>query len=64
MRKILSLCDYSGAWSQPYLDAGYNVIRVDMQRGGQIYVLCSESLTCMGFLQLLPVPVSQVLVPG
>lgn len=34
MRKILSLCDYSGAWSQPYVDAGYDVIRVDIQSGG------------------------------
>jgi len=27
---ILSLCDYSGAWSQPYVDAGYKVVRVDL----------------------------------
>lgn len=26
---ILSLCDYSGVWSQPYVDAGYRVVRVD-----------------------------------
>lgn len=26
---ILSLCDYSGVWSQPYADAGYEVWRVD-----------------------------------
>lgn len=30
-RTILSLCDFSGVWSQPYLDAGYNVMRVDLQ---------------------------------
>lgn len=29
-RTILSLCDASGAWSQPYVDAGYKVVRVDM----------------------------------
>lgn len=34
MRKILSLCDYSGSWSQPYRDAGYEVIQVDLQWGG------------------------------
>ncbi len=28
---VLSLCDYSGVWSQPYADAGHRVIRVDMQ---------------------------------
>lgn len=27
---ILSLCDFSGVWSQPYVDAGYRVIRVDL----------------------------------
>lgn len=27
---ILSLCDHSGAWSQPYVDAGYSVVRVDL----------------------------------
>ena len=29
-RTILSLCDYSGAWSEPYQKAGYHVIRVDI----------------------------------
>ena len=28
---ILSLCDYSGVWSQPYVDAGYEVVRVDIK---------------------------------
>jgi hypothetical protein len=28
-RLILSLCDYSGAWSEPYARAGYDVIMVD-----------------------------------
>ena len=26
---ILSICDHSGGWSRPYLEAGYAVIRVD-----------------------------------
>ena len=26
---ILSICDYSGAWSQPYRDAGYTTIQID-----------------------------------
>lgn len=30
---ILSLCDYSGVWAQPYADAGYDVICVDLKRG-------------------------------
>jgi hypothetical protein len=29
-RVILDLCAGSGAWSQPYKDAGYTVIRVDL----------------------------------
>jgi site-specific DNA-cytosine methylase len=30
---ILSLCDHSGRWSQPYADAGYEVQRVDIKNG-------------------------------
>jgi len=33
MKTILSLCDYSGSWSKPYKDAGYNVIQVDLKLG-------------------------------
>lgn len=29
-RLILSLCDYSGSWSAPYLAAGYEVVRIDL----------------------------------
>jgi hypothetical protein len=36
MPTILSLCDYSGNWSQPYVDAGYNVVRVDIKRNGDV----------------------------
>lgn len=32
-RHILSLCDYSGRWSQPYRDAGYQVTQVDLKNG-------------------------------
>lgn len=28
---VLSLCDYSGAWSKPYADAGYQVVMVDVK---------------------------------
>lgn len=28
---ILSLCDYSGSWSKPYADAGYQVVMVDLK---------------------------------
>lgn len=35
-KTIISLCDFSGVWSQPYQDAGYNVIRVDLARGSDV----------------------------
>lgn len=31
MLTILSLCDYTGNWSRPYLDAGYDVRQVDLK---------------------------------
>jgi hypothetical protein len=30
---ILSLCDFSGRWSQPYRDAGYDVMQIDLKLG-------------------------------
>jgi hypothetical protein len=33
---LISLYDYSGAWSQPYEDAGWTVIRIDIKRGTDI----------------------------
>lgn len=38
-RTILSLCDYTGNWSQPYADAGYNVVRVDLKHGMDVRLL-------------------------
>lgn len=31
---ILSLCDYSGAWSAPYVREGYSVVQVDLKLSG------------------------------
>jgi hypothetical protein len=36
---ILSLCDYSGAWSEPYRLAGYDVRRVDLQHGRDVRLI-------------------------
>lgn len=33
---VLSLCDHSGAWSQPYRDAGYDVVQVDIKAGQDV----------------------------
>lgn len=38
-KTILSLCDYSGVWSQPYMDAGYEVTRVDLQTSGDVRLM-------------------------
>ncbi len=37
MKTIVSLFDYTGTWSKPYKDAGYNVIRHDLQLGQDIF---------------------------
>lgn len=33
MLTVLSLCDYTGAWSAPYREAGYDVVQVDLKHG-------------------------------
>lgn len=38
-RLILSLCDFSGNWSQPYIEAGYQVQRIDLQHGEDVRLL-------------------------
>lgn len=41
---VISLFDASGAWSQPWLDAGYNVVRYDLQDGQDIAEFSAEML--------------------
>lgn len=36
IKTIFSLCDYTGIWSQPYREAGYNVIQVDAKHGDDV----------------------------
>lgn len=36
MKTILSLFDYTGNWSRPYRENGYNVIQIDLQLGQDI----------------------------
>ena len=36
MTVILDLCAGSGSWSQPYVDAGYEVIRIDTLTGDDV----------------------------
>jgi len=44
MLTILSLCDATGEWSKPYLDAGYDVIQADIQRGEDIRLMRLDDL--------------------
>jgi hypothetical protein len=36
---ILSLCDYSGVWSQPYEDDDYDVVRIDLKQGQDVRLI-------------------------
>jgi len=35
---VLSLCDYSGIWSQPYRDNGYKVVQIDLKLGSDVTI--------------------------
>ncbi len=50
MLAILSLCDHTGNWSRPYLEAGYDVRQIDLQHGQDIRLF-----------EALPYPVRGVL---
>ena len=51
---VLSLCDFTGAWSQPYADAGYNVVRVDTQLDGSDVRLLHRVENVVGVLAAPP----------
>lgn len=38
-RVILSLCDYSGSWAEPYKQAGYDVRLIDLKYGQDVRLL-------------------------
>ena len=54
MRRILSLCDFTGNWSQPYVDAGYDVVRVDLQHGGDVRLMEKGDAPVHGILAAPP----------
>lgn len=54
MLTILSLCDYTGTWSQPYRDAGYDVRQVDLQRGDDVRLFRALSYPVRGVLAAPP----------
>jgi hypothetical protein len=51
---ILSLCDGSGAWSQPYVDADYDVIRVDIESGRDVRLMRLPARPIHGILAAPP----------
>jgi hypothetical protein len=44
VKTILSLFDYSGNWPKPYLDAGYNVVQVDIKHGQDVLEIDAQWL--------------------
>jgi len=54
-KTILSLFDYSGNWSRPYREKGYNVIQVDIKLGQDIMTLdCKSMPSVYGVLAAVP----------
>lgn len=51
---ILSLCDYSGVWSQPYVDDDYDVIRVDLKHGQDVRLMKLPTKPVYGILAAPP----------
>jgi len=44
-RYVISLCDYSGVWSTPYRNAGYDVIQADLKLGGGDAILFPSAMS-------------------
>jgi hypothetical protein len=51
---ILSLCDRTGAWSQPYEEDGYEVVRIDIEHGQDVRLLELPSKPVHGILAAPP----------
>ena len=43
-KTILSLFDYTGIWSDPYRNNGYDIIQIDIKYGDNIYLLEIDKL--------------------
>lgn len=54
MRTILSLCDFTGNWSRPYEEAGYEVFRVDIKHGQDVRTLHRPDVPVHGILAAPP----------
>lgn len=51
---ILSLCDYSGTWSEPYARNNYNVLRIDIKTGQDIREFIHPKKSVYGVLAAPP----------
>lgn len=54
MMTVLSLCDYTGAWSAPYREAGYDVVQVDVKHGQDVRLFECPSYGVRGILAAPP----------
>lgn len=54
MLTILSLCDYTGEWSRPYREAGYDVRQVDIKHGQDVRLFEALSHPVRGVLAAPP----------
>ena len=53
-KTILSLCDYSGAWCEPFRRAGYDVKQYDLKNGEDIVLLKKPAGSVYGILAAPP----------
>lgn len=51
---ILDLCSGSGSWSEPYLKAGYDVVRVDVRTGMDVRMMLRPEHPVHGILAAPP----------
>jgi len=54
MKLIYSLCDKSGVWSEPYKQAGYKVVRIDLSNGDDVRLLQVPAASVHGVLAAPP----------
>lgn len=54
MKVILSLCDYTGNWSRPYAEAGYDVRLVDLKHGDDVRLFKHIDAHVQGILAAPP----------
>lgn len=54
MITILSLCDFTGNWSRPYREAGYDVRQIDLKHGEDVRLFCALPYPVRGVLAAPP----------